>query len=326
MILDDKLAAGEVIALDGATGTEIARLGGVMDNAAWCAAANLSHPDIVRRVHEAYIKAGADVVIANTFATCRHVLAGAGLAERTEEINRRAVELAREAVANAADSRPVAVAGSMSNMVAWQPGTISPDPRFMPTPVEETANYHEMATALADGGADLIVLEMMLDIDRASRALEAALATGLPVWVGVSCSRRADGSMVGWDLAIEERGNLARDHMAREALPLADIIAALTAIGGDVYGIMHSSIAATTPGLDILRGVWKGPVMAYPETLAFDAADHQPRVTIPPADFAVACRGWVASGVQIVGGCCGTTIEHIRAMTVDLPAKVGAAA
>ena len=97
MILDEKIAAGDVIVLDGGTGTEIARLGGAMDAAAWCAVANRTHPDTVRRVHESYLEAGADVIIANTFATCRHVLDGAGLGDETVAINRCAVELAREA-------------------------------------------------------------------------------------------------------------------------------------------------------------------------------------------------------------------------------------
>jgi methionine synthase I (cobalamin-dependent) len=104
-----------------------------MNAAAWCGVANKTHPEVVRRVHEEYIRAGADVVTANTFATCRHVLAGAGLADEAPRITARAVELAREAVEVVALDRPVAVAGSMSNNVAWIPGTFSPDPRFLPS-------------------------------------------------------------------------------------------------------------------------------------------------------------------------------------------------
>jgi hypothetical protein len=199
MILDEKLAAGDVIVLDGATGTEIARKGGAMNGAAWCAVANLSHPDIVRQVHEDYIRAGADVVIANTFATCRHVLAGADLADETVRLNRSAVELAREARERADAGRPVAVAGSISNTMAWIPGTISPDPRYVPTPEQEEANYREVAETFAEAGVDFIVLEMMLDIEHASRAVAAAVSTGLPVWVGISATRQPDGRMTGWD-------------------------------------------------------------------------------------------------------------------------------
>ncbi|MBT5432210.1 MAG: homocysteine S-methyltransferase family protein [Alphaproteobacteria bacterium] len=317
IILQDKLDAGDVIVLDGATGTEIARMGGMMNDAAWCAVANKTHPDIVRGVHEEYIRAGADVVIANTFATCRHVLAKAGLADETVAINKRAVELARQARDNVAASRPVAVAGSMSNMAAWIDGTVSPDPAFFPTLEQEAANQREMADALAEAGADFLILEMMSKLDRATLCMEAAVATGLPVWVGISCSQLPDGTMIGWDMTVEEKGRLAPDHKGSQALPLEELIDTLKAIGGDVFGIMHSSIEATTPGLEVLFDRWDGPVMAYPETI------HHNAQTVPVKDFAGACRGWVDSGVQIIGGCCGTTIEHIRAMVDELPAEVG---
>ena len=128
MVLDQKLASNDVIVLDGAIGSEIERLGGKMDAAAWCGVANRLHPDTVRRVHEAYLEAGADVITANTFATCRHVLEAAGYGDETVAINRRAVELAREARDRVAPDRPVAIAGSMSNNVAWLPGTVGADP------------------------------------------------------------------------------------------------------------------------------------------------------------------------------------------------------
>jgi len=323
MILQDKLDSGAVIILDGATGSEISRLGGEMSGTAWCALANMTHPNTVRLVHEEYIRAGADVITANTFATCRHVLAGAGLEDQTVAINTRAVELARQARDNVAASRPVAVAGSMSNMTAWIEGTVSPDPEFFPTPKQEAANQREMADALAQAGADLLILEMMRDIERASLCLEAAVATGLPVWVGLSCSVTADGHVVGWDPAQEEPHNISDDHAHKEALALTDIIEALKAVGGDVFGIMHSTIEATQPGLDVLFRNWDGPVMAYPETLRPDRRNGEPNPSATPAEFAVACQSYVESGVQIIGGCCGTTIEHIRAMVDALPKRVG---
>ena len=332
MILDEKIAHGGVIVLDGATGTEIERLGGKMDSAAWCGVANMNYPEKVRQVHEAYMRAGADVITTNTFATCRHVLAGAGLDNNTVAINQQAVTLARNARDAVAPSRPVAIAGSMSNTVAWQPGFISPDPRFIPTERQEIANYREMANTLADAGVDLLILEMMLDIEHASRALEAAVGTGLPVWVGISCSLENDGSVVGWDLATQRR--ITADHTPPLPLPLDEIIDALQKIGGDVFGIMHSTVGATTPGLQVLCERWAGPVMAYPETMRgdqppVDQADRLPTPSfldvgdLSPEIFAEACRGWVDQGVQIIGGCCGTTIEHMQAMIGRLPAQVG---
>ena len=324
MILDKKLAAGEVIVLDGATGTEIARLGGAMNGAAWCAVANRTHPEIVRRVHESYLHAGADVITTNTFATCRHVLEGAGLGDETVAINRRAVELAQEARERVAPERPVAVAGSMSNTVAWLPGTVGPDPRYLPTPEHEAANYREMADTLAEAGCDLLVMEMMMDVEHAVRATEAAVATGLPVWVGISASRRADGAMLGWDIRSEEGGRLPEGYTPPEPPRLETIIEALTALGPQASGIMHTAVDATAPGLDMLFERWPGPVMAYPETmLLLSPADHRVRVTKEPEDFAAHCRGWVERGVQIIGGCCGTTVEHVRAMVEHLPSRPG---
>ena len=323
MILDEKLAAGDVIVLDGATGTEVARLGAKMDAAAWCAVANTTHPDTVRRVHEAYLEAGADVIVTNTFATCRHVLEGAGLGDETVAINRRAVELAREARDRAAPERPVAVAGSMSNTMAWLPGTGGPDPAYVPSPEKEAANYREMADTLAEAGCDLLVMEMMMDVERASLATEAALATGLPVWVGISASRGPGGEMVGWDIAREVQSRLPEGFEAPAPEPLEAIVDALTALGPQVAGIMHSSLESTTPGLEVLFERWSGPVMVYPEAVHLDSAGRRARDLLDPEKFASCCRGWVESGVQIVGGCCGTTVDHIRAMVDRLPERPG---
>ena len=324
MILDEKLAAGDVIVLDGATGTEIRRLGGEMDAAAWCAVANRTHPDMVRRVHESYLDAGADVITTNTFATCRHVLDGAGLGEETVAINRCAVELAREARDRAAPDRPVAIAGSMSNTVAWLPGTVGPDPAYLPSPEREAASYREMADTLAEAGCDLLVMEMMMDVERATRVTEAALATGLPVWVGISTSRGPGGEMVGWDIASEEDGRLPEGYEPPACEPLATIIDALASLGPRVIGIMHSSVGATTPGLEVLFERWGGPVMAYPEATHPASVSRSARVLVEPEEFASHCRGWVESGVQIIGGCCGTTVRHIRAMVDRLPERPGA--
>ena len=323
MILDEKLAAGDVIVLDGATGTEIARLGGEMNAAAWCAVANRTHPDTVRRVHESYLEVGADVIITNTFATCRHVLDGAGLGDETAAINRRAVELAREARDRVAPDRPVAVAGSMSNTVAWTPGTVGPDPAYLPSPEQEAANYREMAETLAEAGCDLLVMEMLMDVERATRVTEAALATGLPVWAGISTSRGPGGAMIGWDIPSEEKGRLPDGYEPPPREPLETIVDALTALGPQVTGIMHSSCESTTPGLDVLFERWSGPVMAYPEATHPDSAGPLARILVEPEEFATHCRAWVESGVQIIGGCCGTTIRHIRAMVDRLPDRPG---
>ena len=317
MILDNRLANKEIIVLDGATGSEIARLGAEMNSSAWCGVANKTHPDIVREVHEEYIRAGADVVTANTFSTSRHILASAGLADETVSINTRAVELAREAVHNVSPERPIAVAGSMSTMRAWIPGTVSPDPRFLPTPEEEFNNYQEVAHTLAKSGVDLILMEMMSDIGRSSLAISAAMETGLPVWIGTSCTLSDDGSVSAWNQHSEEPATrLSPDHLRAEDKSYDTLIEAMLPFQPQVMGVMHSTLETTNAGLQTLYEHWQGPIMAYPETSSEVRKGISEQVE--PSSFASHCHDWVDSGVQIIGGCCGTTIEHIRTMVDEL--------
>jgi len=134
--LQQRLEGGEVVILDGATGTELERRGVPMDDAAWDAAALLTHPNTVREVHEDYISAGADVIITNTFATARHVLEPAGMGERFRELNIRAVALAKEARENAAEG-PIIIAGSISTFTARY------DYSYEPRAESAQANYRE---------------------------------------------------------------------------------------------------------------------------------------------------------------------------------------
>src|SRR5215210_2495216 len=110
-----RLDVGEVVILDGAMGTELERRGVPMDDVVWDAAALATHPDMVREVREDYIRAGADVIITNTFATARHVLEPAGMGGQFRELNIRAVTLAKEARENAAEGRGFS-AGSIATM------------------------------------------------------------------------------------------------------------------------------------------------------------------------------------------------------------------
>ena len=328
MILDDKLRNQEIIVLDGAVGSEIERFGGAMSSSAWCGVANKTHPQVVRRVHEEYIRAGADIVTTNTFTTNRHVLAAAGLADETVSITTRAVELAREAVNNVSPSRPIAVAGSMSNMSAWIPGTVSSDPRFLPTPEEEMENYREQAQTLAAAGVDLILMEMMTDTEQSSRLITAAMETGLPVWIGTSCSLLSDGSLSAWNQRMEEPADrlsperVETSYINKKNRSYASLIETMMSFNPQVMGVMHSTVENTDPGITALFEQWNGPVTVYPESSSMQArlgAAHE----IDPAAFAVHCRNWVERGVQIIGGCCGTTIEHIRAMVNELPDTIG---
>jgi homocysteine S-methyltransferase len=300
--LEERLSRGDVIVLDGGTGTELERRGVPMDDQAWSGTAVFTHPEVVRGVHEDYIRAGADVVITNTFASARCHLDAAGLGERVTEVNRRAVELAREARDRAAGGRDVWVAGSISTMA---PGS---EPARRPPVAQLTEMLHEQAGILVRAGADLIVLEMMRDVDYATGAVDAARATGLPVWVGFSCRRGADGAV--------------RMFNGFQDLLFEDVVGPVMARGGSVLAVMHSEIGDTGPAIEVAKRHWPGPLAAYPESGYFEMPNWRFVDVIAPEDFVTRAEAWLDQGVQILGGCCGLGPEHIRLLRARLPARL----
>ena len=289
----DKLDADELLIIDGGTGSELQRRGVAMDANAWSGAAALDHEALLRRIHRDYIRAGAEVITANTFGTTRFVLASAGLDDEFERINRRAMRAAREA-RESASAGPVAIAGSLSCL---PPGN---DPAAYPDPRDELDAYRELAALLASEGADLIALEMMEDTVHARMAMSAAVETGLPVWLGVSTRlSEAGGRLVGFDFPNT---------------PLADPLEALIPMQPAVVNVMHTPPEAVGPALDELNRRWDGPCGAYPELGDFAAPDWQFTRQVSPEAFLALAIGWVRQGARILGGCCGTTPEHILAL------------
>ena len=297
--LRQRLDRGEVIVLDGAMGTELERRGVPMDDAAWSAAALITHPDTVREVHEDYIRAGADVIITNTFATARHVLEPAEMGEQFRELNTRAVTLAKQARENAAD-RPVFSAGSISTFTARY------DYSYEPRAEKARANYREQAEVLAESGVDVIALEMMRDLEQTTYALEAAVGTRLPPLVGYSCKTTDEGTVVLWD----------GDHTLAEALEQ------IPTMGASLVSIMHT-LSEDTPGaLREVTSRWSGPLGAYPHYGEFVMPNWQFIDTVSPEAFAAEAELWLELGAQLIGGCCGITPEHIRLLKERLPERL----
>lgn len=292
-----RLDADEIVLIDGAMGTELQRRGVPMNKIAWSGAAVLTHPDVVRATHEDYIRAGATVVIANTFGSTRQMLEPAGYGDQVEAVNYGAVELARQARDNVAE-HAVAVAGSISTQ---PPGF---DPAAFLSPEKELEAYREAASCLANAGADLIALEMMGDTAHAARALQAALETKLPVWLGISCKKTADGRIVSFDYPD---------------VGLAEVLDALIPRGPAVINVMHSAIGAIPEAIEIVRQRWSGPVGVYPESGYFTSPTWNFVDVISPADLVTEALGWVAAGARLLGGCCGTSPDHVRALRAAMP-------
>ena len=292
-----KLASGGIVLLDGGTGTEIERRGAPMSEESWCAPATLTHGHIVAGVHRDYIAAGAEVITANTYGSSPFVLDHHGKIDELEAIDARAVEIAREAAETA--DRPVAVAGSFSVMRPNIAGTDRTRTDIVWSEDRARALLRRKADALADAGVDLIMLEMLRDPDISVWATEAAASTGLPVWAGISAERDHAGRLTAY----------SRPEFLFEA-----IVAPIMAAGASVCSVMHTSVNDTGAAIDIVRRHWHGPVGAYPESGYFKMPSWQFVDIIAPDDLVAAAREWVARGARLLGGCCGTGPEHIRAI------------
>jgi methionine synthase I (cobalamin-dependent) len=297
--LKERLDGGQTIILDGPTGTELQRRGAPMDPAAWCGPATVENERLLTEIHADYIAAGADVITANTYASSRLMLANAGLANRVEEINQRAVAAALRARDAAADREAVVVAGSLSHMVPILHGSRVTDPAQLPSDAELDDALHELARILAGSGCELIILEMMYHPRRIRAALDAAQTTKLPIWFGASARRGQSGSAVSY-------------HQSEE-IPLESVAAMIPSTGIDAAGIMHTGVEVIDEALDVVRGHFRGPLMAYPDSGDFEMPNWRFVDVVTPQRFGDFCRAWIASGVQIIGGCCGLTPDHIHA-------------
>ena len=282
----ESLHEGRTLLLDGGTGTELRRRGAGLDHTTWTGLVPLTDYALLRAVHADYVAAGADVLTTSTFGAARFVLEAAGHGEHFGEVVQRAVAAAREA--RDATGRDVAIAGSISCL----------PPRFdvhaYPAEPVEYAAYRELADTLAEQGVDLLVVEMLQETHHAPLALAAARATGLPVWLGVSCRLGEGGTLVGFDFPL---------------VPLERCLEALLPLAPDAVAIMHSPVTAVAPALRALRERFVGPLGAYPEV-----GDGTASPAATPEALAKEAAGWLKSGARIVGGCCGTTPEHIRAL------------
>lgn len=285
--LMQRIGAGERILIDGATGTEVERRGVVKNKEIWNGAGALSNPDIVRQIHEDYLRLGAGIVISNTFGNSRRALENAGCGHQFEFLNRRGVELAVEARDNAGTPDAL-VAGGVAYWV-WTGEAPSLDELYI--------GVEAQAAVMKQAGADLLMLEMMVDIPGMLVALEAAQGSGLPVWVGLSCEPKADGVM----------------HLLKGE-PLVEALSELQDKQAPLVNVMHTEVKHMDECLDIVQENWSGPVGVYAHTGCSVDLDWGFDGTISPGDYATACKRWLDRGVQVIGGCCGIRTEHIRAL------------
>ncbi len=315
-----KFADKEVVILDGAVGTQLQSMHVPMNSHAWAAEALHSHPFTVRRMHENYIEAGCDVITVNTYAAARHNLEPLGQGDLTHELNLRAVMLAEDARDRAAKERPVWIAGSVSNfglLAANEPYSEEDlaryfGPRSVLSDEQSRANLREQAEILAEAGVDLLLAEATGSATQRKWVVEACVATGLPVWAGFRCHQRAGDPTVRIGYCSEET--------------LAETAGDVMALGARGLAIFHTFMSTTEAALPIVREIWDGPLGVYPEAEREDYVDTYRDTAeaqhVSPEDFVAFAQRAVAQGVQLVGGCCGIELEHIRPLRDALPSRL----
>lgn len=321
--LRNRLDNREVILLDGAVGTQLQATGVPMNPYCWAAIGNHTHPYTVRKMHEDYIRAGVDVITTNTYSAARHNYEAAGLSDLVGELNYRAVALAREARDRAAE-KPVYIAGSVSNFGARTedqydvyrsgPGrAITTGMRMRSLITEEQAmrNLKEQVALLVDAGVDFLLAEATGDDVQRRWVLEAVSSAGVPYWAGFKCHVREGEDAV--------RTSYFSDVM------LADELDEKLPLEADVLNLFHSTIEDTEKALPILRSRWSGAIGCYPEAgrrdyvQAFADANVENPHTLD--EWAAAARSWTERGVQVIGGCCGMGLDHIRVLRGQLPER-----
>lgn len=270
-----------------------------MDMDAWCGPAALENASVLEAIHCDYIAAGADIITANTYASSRLMLGPAGLGNRVGDIVRIAVEAARQA-REASGRNDVLIAGSLSHMSPIIGGTGQHDLTRAPSLGEMAEAFEELAQLLRDNGCDLILLEMMYRPERLGPAFEAAITSGLPVWAGFSARYGEDTRVLSY----------APDR----EIPFVDLVQVVKEFDVAAAGVMHTPSHVIGDAVAIVRDTFTGPLMAYPDSGYFKMPHWQFENVISPGDLVQFANSWVESGVQIIGGCCGLSPEHIAAL------------
>jgi 5-methyltetrahydrofolate--homocysteine methyltransferase len=285
--LRQRLSGEGVLVADGATGTML-QAAGLSEGTApesW----NLTHPEKILDLHRAYLEAGSQIILTNSFGGSRFRLGKKGLQDKVHEVNRAAAALAKEAAGQEAF-----VAGSMgpTGELMKPLGTLSY--------VVALEAFAEQAEALAEGGVDAILVETMSDLNEAKAAIVGAKqATDLPILCTLSFDTQRH-TMMG----------VSPRRAAKEMWPLG-----LVAIGGNCGKTLDDME-------EVLRQMGKAvpeaTLMAKPNAGLPRLVDGQAVYDIAPQVMAEYALRYAELGAKIIGGCCGSTPAHIQAMAAAL--------
>lgn len=287
----EKLLSTGPVVTDGAWGTQLQQRG--LPTGACPDAWNLTQPEKVEDVARAYVEAGSRVILTNTFGSNRFILARHGLAEKAAEVNRAGVEISRRAAAQGANGRVLVFASMGPSGVMLMMGQVSEEALL--------AAFAEQAHAMAEAGADGIVVETMSDLAEAKIAVAAARQTGLPVAACMTFDSGAkkDRTMMG----------VTPEQAAEQ----------LAAAGAEIVGAnCGQGIAGMLDICRRLRAAAELPIWIKANAGLPEMVDGKTVYRQMPEEFAAFVPQLVDAGAMFLGGCCGTSPDFIRAINARL--------
>jgi len=292
-LITELLSKRDVLVADGAMGTNLFLLG--LANGAPGELWNVEHPDRVRSVYQGFVDAGSDIILTNTFGANRFRFALHKLEGRVRELNRAAASLAREVADKA--GRPVVVAGSMGPtgdvMVPLGPRTSA----------EAEEAFHEQAAALKEGGAHVAWIETMFAENELEAAVRGAQRAGLPIVA---------------TMTFDTGGRTMMGIRPSDAIKLSKGLPARPVAFGANCGIGPSQMLDSILGLS--QGAETGDVIVAKSNCGLPVMGDDMKVRYDGTPEVMASYARLArdAGARIIGGCCGTTAIHVRAMVEAL--------
>jgi 5-methyltetrahydrofolate--homocysteine methyltransferase len=290
MDLPELLTTNRPILLDGAMGTQLASFGLQMGGQN-----NLSHPEVVQQIHREYAECGCDLLIANTLTMNRIYIEAHNLGVDVKEVNLAGVELARSA---ASDGQFVLGDLSSTGKILEPYGDLSE--------AKATEAFREQAAALLEGGVDGFIIETVFDLKEALCALRACKDVApLPIMACIAFSTHEKGGRT-------IMGNTARDC----AQALSDAGASVVGANcGDLDPFHMAGIVSEYHAVTSL------PILVQPNAGIPRLVNDQTVFDMSPEDFATGIMECIHAGANLVGGCCGSTPLHMRAVAEHLLEK-----
>jgi len=287
----------QVRLLDGAMGTELMRAGLDLPLPIWSGDVNLTHPDYIRRIHEAYLTAGADILTTNTFRATPRAYRNNGYEEhearqRSHESLERAVELARQTAGS-----DIIVAGSIAPLEDCYEPDLFPGIEFA------QREFRELAIWLQDAGIDVILFETMGSWPEIKTALSVTADLQIPRWLSL----------------ILKNGNTLLD-----GTDLTNVLSDIKDYGIEMVLLNCNLCSITADAVDVLLRNWKGSWGVYPNVGAAMPTKEgviEKKLTIK--EFANEINKYLTSGAKVIGACCGSNPDYISAAreAIDLLAE-----